>query len=88
MSGPPTDVIIGSVVVITATTLIRNVKEPKKRVGPVVRPIVAGFMLAVVLLAISIVTPGLAKGLALMGLVGAFAVNGPALIAVIGSLGK
>jgi len=87
MSGNPTDVIIGSVVVITATTVLRNARA-KTKAGTTFKPVVFGFGLLVALLAIAIVAPGFAKGLALMGLVGAFAVNGPALFNTIGGLGK
>lgn len=87
MSANPTDVIIGSVVVITATTVLRNAKN-KTPAGTTFKPVVFGFLLAGALLAIAIVAPNMAKGLALLGLVGAFVVNGPALFEVIGSLGK
>lgn len=82
-----TDVIVGSAVIITATTVLRNVAE-KKAAGATWRPVIFGFGLALALLALAIPAPGMAKGLAYLGLVGAFVVNGPALFTVIGKLGK
>ena len=82
-----TDVIIGSSVIITATSVIRNAHN-KTKAGTTFKPVLFGFGLAVALLAISLVAPGFAKGLALLGLVGAFVVNGPTLFTVIGNLGK
>lgn len=87
MSASPTDVIIGSVVVITATTVLRNAKN-KTKAGTTFKPVIFGFGLALALLAIAIAAPGFAKGLAYLGLVGAFVVNGPALFETIGKLGE
>lgn len=87
MSASPTDVIVGSCVIITATTVLRNSQE-KTKAGTTFRPVVFGFALAVVLLAIAIFAPGFSKGLALLGLVGAFVVNGPTLFTLIGKLGS
>lgn len=83
----PTDVILGSVVVITGTTILRNVRN-KTKAGTTFKPVLFGFLLAAALLTIAIGAPGFAKGLAYLGLVGAFVVNGPALFELIGSLGK
>lgn len=83
----PTDVILGSVVVITGTSVLRNAHEKKDK-AQTFKPVVFGFLLGVSLLAIAIVAPNFAKGLALLGLVGAFVVNGPAVFAMVGSLGK
>ncbi len=85
--GNTTSVVLGSVVVITATSVLRNAHN-KTKAGQTFKPVIFGFGLAVALLAIAIVAPGFAKGLALMGLVGAFTVNGPALFEVVGKLGK
>lgn len=82
----PTDVILGSVVVITATTVLRNAQN-KTPSGTTFKPIIFGFALAIVLLAIAIPAPAIAKVLALLGLVGAFAVNGPAVIKLVNTLG-
>lgn len=70
----PTDMILVSVIIIVGSTMIRNAKEGKTHFSP----IVFGFMLATSLLFIAVVAPNFAKSLALMGLVGAFALNGPA----------
>lgn len=83
----PTDVILGSVVVIVSTTVLRNARD-KKSVAVTWKPVVFGFALCIVLLAIAIPAPGIAKGLALLGLVGAFAVNGPSLFQLVGKLGN
>lgn len=83
----PTDVILGSAVIITATTILRNAQN-KTPAGTTFRPVIFGFGLALALLAIAIPAPGIAKGLALLGLVGAFAANGPAVIQLIGKLGS
>jgi hypothetical protein len=87
MNASSTDVILGSVVIITATSVIRNARA-KTKVTTTWKPVVFGFGLLLALLAIAIVAPGFAKGLALLGLVGAFVTNGPALFDTIGSLGK
>jgi hypothetical protein len=87
MSANPSDVILGSVVVITGTTIIRNAYEKKPK-GTTFKPLAFGFMLTVALLAIAIGAPGFAKGLAYLGLVGAFVVNGPAVFALLGKLGS
>lgn len=83
-------VIVGSAVLISGTTVVRKVTEKKGadvKYG-VVQPIIFGFLLASALLAIAIVSPEFAKGLAYLGMVGAFVVNGPALFTLIGKLGK
>lgn len=85
MSASPTDVIIGSCVVVVGTTVIRNAHN-KTKAGTTFKPIVFGFMLAIALLAIAIVAPGFSKGLAYLALVGAFAVNGPAIFEIIRSM--
>lgn len=83
----PTDLIIGSVVVIVATTVLRNAQNHTKA-GTTFRPVIFGFGLLLALLAIAMVAPTPARWLAIMGLVGAFAVNGEAVAKTIGSLGK
>lgn len=81
-----TNVILGSAVVITATTVLRNVRE-KTKAGTTFKPVIFGFGLAFALLAMAMVAPGLARALAYMGLVGAFVVNGQAVFDLIGKLG-
>ena len=82
-----TDAIIGSVALIGATTVIREVHEKKS--GKILfKPIVFSFALGVALLGMAIVAPNFARLLAILGLIGAFVTNGPAVFAVIGGLGK
>lgn len=75
----PTDLIVISTVVVTGSTLIRDVKQGK---GGLAGPIIFGFMMAAGLLLISIPLPRVAKGLAYLSLVGAFVVNGPSVFSV------
>lgn len=81
-SDDPTDLIIGSCVVIVGTTIVRNVHD-KKAKGETFQPIAFGFLLCLALLAIAFVAPGFAKGLAVMGLVGAFVLNGPVIFSAV-----
>jgi hypothetical protein len=74
MEPDATDAVLGSVVLIVGTTLLRRVMEHK----PTTEPLVYGFVLATVLLLINLVSPRLAMYLAVMGTVGALVVNGPA----------
>ena len=69
----PTDAIVASVIIIVGSTMIRNAHNKKNRFGP----IVFGFMLIIALLIMATFAPTVAKGLAYMGMVGAFVVNGP-----------
>lgn len=78
----PTDVIIASVVIIVGTTMIRNAKNKKNRFAP----IIFGFMLALALLIMATFAPTVAKGLAYMGMVGAFVVNGPTVFKLLAGL--
>ncbi len=75
MDIPATDLIIGSTIIVTGTTMLRQAEEKK---GSPLRTLMFGFFLASALLAISFVGPSFAKTLALLAIVGAFAVNGPA----------
>lgn len=85
----PTGVVVGSVVVITGTTMLRLYSQPVKAgAKSPYTPLIFGFLLLIALLAISIAAPGLAKGLALLGLVGAFVVNGPAVFAVVSKVSQ
>lgn len=52
------------------------------------RVIIFGYLLAIALLILAIAVPVLAKILAYLGLVGAFAVNGPAVFGYLGDLGR
>lgn len=82
----PTDVIVASVVIITASTLIKDAKAKKK--GSKFAPILFGFMLLIFLLILATFAPTIAKGLAYMGMVGAFVVNGPAVFGLVSGIGK
>lgn len=78
----PTDVILLSGAIITATTVIRNTTDKKFHFSP----IVFGFLLTAALLILSVLTPSFAKGLAIMGIIGAFALNGGPVLKVLGGL--
>jgi hypothetical protein len=77
-----TETIIGAGVVVTGTTVIRNVHEGKNHAAP----IIFGFMMVAGLLVISLAAPKAAKGLAYFAMVGAFFVNGAAVFGVAGSI--
>lgn len=79
-----TDVIVVAVVIISGTTMIRNAKDKKYHFGP----IIYGFLLAIALLTMATFAPRFAKGLAYMGMVGAFVVNGPAVFGIASTVGK
>lgn len=79
-----TDTIIAATVVAAGSTLIRNAHEGKSHAAP----IVFGFMMATGLLLISMASPGTAKGLSYMAMIGAFAVNGPAVFSLAGNISK
>lgn len=79
-----TDTAIIAGVVVTGSTLIRDVKQNK----PKAAPIIFGFMMVTGLLLISIPLPKVSKGLAYLALVGAFVVNGPSLFGTASSLTK
>lgn len=85
----PTDTIIIAVTVMVGSTIIRHVREKPKDVGKgYAKPIVYGFFLAIALLVLAVPFPTFAKGLAILGLIGAFAVNGPAIYSLAGKAGK
>jgi hypothetical protein len=77
-----TDVILLSGALITVTTVIRNTTDKKFHFSP----IMFGFLLTAALLILSAAAPTVAKGLAVMGVVGAFVANGPAVFKVLGGL--
>lgn len=81
----PTDTVLISVVVIVGTTILKHIHEGK---GGVLSPIVFGFLLATALLLIAVFAPRIAIALAYLGLVGAFAVNGPAVFTLMGNFGR
>lgn len=75
--------IIGSAALISATTLVRNAVQKKKFHFA---PVVFGFLLASSLLMLSFFAPNFARGLAIMGMVGALALNGPSVFKLAGAL--
>lgn len=87
MAVDTTGLVLGSTVVLVASSVLKNAKN-KTPAGTTFKPVIFGFGLAFALLAIAIAFPWLARALAYMALVGAFVVNGPALFDTIGKLGK
>lgn len=77
-SNDPVNVIIAAGIVVTGSTIIRDVHEGKIRAAP----IVFGFLMVTGLLLIGMGTPKFARGLAWLSMVGAFVVNGPAVFAI------
>ena len=77
-----TETIIGAGVIVTGTTVIRDVHEGKTRAAP----IIFGFMMVAGLLVISLAAPKAAKGLAYFAMIGAFFVNGAAVFGVAGGI--
>lgn len=77
-----TDVAIAAGVIVTGSTLIRNAHSGKNHASP----IVFGFLMVSSLLLIGLVSPGFSKGLAWFSMIGALAVNGPAVFSVVGGL--
>lgn len=82
----PSMLIIGSVTLVTITTVVKNAKN-KTKAGTTFEPIVFGFLLTLALLAIALVAPNFARGLAMLALVGAFVVNGPTIFALLSTKG-
>jgi hypothetical protein len=74
--------VIASTIVITGTSAIKDVKEGK----PPIVPIVSGFLLGSALLLLAIASPALAKAFALLGLVGAMVTNGGAVMDIVGGI--
>lgn len=83
----PSSAVTGSVVIIVGTTLIRRIREGKSQ-GHIIEVIIFGFLLLVALLLLAIVMPEVAKVLAMLGLVGAFVVNGPSVFEYLGNFGR
>lgn len=77
-----TDAVIGSVIVITGSTAIKNAANGTFHMSS----IVAGFLLGSALLLVAMASPALAKGLALLGVVGAITTNGPAVFKIVGGI--
>lgn len=79
-----TNSIIAAAVVISASTLVKDAVEKKQFHFA---PIIFGFLLASALLLMAFFAPGVARALAIMGLVGALVVNGPAVFKLAGVVG-
>jgi hypothetical protein len=79
-----TSLVLGATVVVTGSTVIRDVHEGKTRAAP----IVFGFMMAAALLIMGMGSEKLARGLSYMSMVGALAVNGPAVFAIASGISK
>jgi hypothetical protein len=62
-------------------------REPNWR-GHIMEIVVFGFVLLIALLTLAIVLPSAAIILGWLGMVGAFAVNGPAVFSLLGSFGQ
>lgn len=73
-----TSLVLGAGVLVTGSTVIRDVHEGKTRAAP----IVFGFMAVAALLVISMASDKTARGLSYMLMVGAFVVNGPAVFSI------
>lgn len=88
-SPEPTDTIIIACVLMAGSTIIRHVKEKPKDVGKgYVKPIIYGFFLAIALLVLAVPFPTFSKGLAYLGIIGAFVVNGSAIYSLASKAGK
>lgn len=84
MAVKTTNLILGATVIVAGTTLIRDAHEGKTRAAP----IVFGFMMAIALLLTSMASEKTARGLSYMSMVGALAVNGPAVFAISSGISK
>lgn len=80
----PDSVVIGSVIVITGTSVVKHVHEHTFTF----RPIITGFLLGAALLLVAMASPSLARALALLGLVGGLITNGPAVISLVQGVTK
>ncbi len=83
----PSSSVFASVFVITATTIVRRIREDKWQ-GHVIETIIFGFLLLVALQLLVLVLPNFAKVMGYLGIVGAFIVNGPAVFGYIGEFGR
>jgi hypothetical protein len=78
----PTASVIGGTVIITGLSVLKDVHKGQDPV----KPVVFGFMLGGALLLVSFFSGALAKALALMGVVGAFTVNGKDALSILGAI--
>jgi predicted tellurium resistance membrane protein TerC len=86
LSVDPTDPIIIACALMAGTTIVRHIAKPAKKAtasDQYIKPILYGFFLAIGLLLLAIPFPTFAKYLAYLGIVGAFAVNGPTIYGLV-----
>lgn len=79
----PTASVIGGTVIITGLSVLKDIHGTKDPI----KPVVFGFMLGAALLVVNMFSGALAKALALMGIVGAIAVNGKDAVSILGGIG-
>jgi hypothetical protein len=81
-------IIISGVAIMVASTIVRHQASHSK--NPVAvswgKPVAFGFFLAIALLLLAMPFPKFARALTYLGLVGAFAVNGPAVFKLVGGV--
>jgi len=77
-----TSLVITSGVIIGGLSLVKDVATGH----PSIRPIISGFLLTGMLLLITMVSPVIGKTLAIVGLIGAMATNGPVVLGKLGGL--
>lgn len=77
-----TDTVIGSTVVVIGSRAIADTASGHFTMGP----IVSGFLLGSALLLLAFVSPFMAKGFAILAMIGALLKNGPAVFAHIGKI--
>lgn len=76
------DFVLFSAFLIAGSTIVRLVRQNKWQ-GNVAKVIVFGFLLTLFLLIIESFNPTIAKILSGLGLVGAFVINGPAVVSAV-----
>jgi hypothetical protein len=79
-------VIITGVALMVGSTILRHQVEKKGVAQGWGKPIAFGFFLAIALLLLSMPFPTFARALVYLGLVGAFAVNGPTVFKLVGGV--
>src|SRR3954451_23160339 len=79
-----TSAVLGATIVITGTSVLKDVKKGQSPMMPVV----TGFMLGSALLLIAMAAPQFAKALAGLGVVGALVTNGPDVLGTINTISK
>lgn len=75
-----TDPIILACALMAGSTIVRHIAKPPKGATSsdlYVKPLLYGFLLIIALLLLAVPFPTFARGLAYLGIVGAFAINGP-----------